>query len=192
MGKIYTKNVWVDEVLASTPAEYKLSDETESFLEENVRIELTTALTTSGTPVTAIRMNNIEEGIDALDTLVDEMNQETVYLQVVTDEVEVADGVMYFTVPPELDGKEIISADACVYVASSDGSSTFTIYNITQAHEILSTAITLGEGDYNTFSSGSGVINTSNDELSVGDRIRIDVDSVGADLEGLDIVLVVK
>lgn len=66
MAKIYTKNTWANEVLAG--------DEKYTIEEGGVQthadavIALKTEVVTAGTPVNAEKMNNIEEGIDGLDT----------------------------------------------------------------------------------------------------------------------------
>ncbi len=70
MAKIYTKTTWVDEVLAGAER-YDILNSSGSTLYEDAQINLSTAVATAGTPVTAAAMNNIEDGIDALDTLVD-------------------------------------------------------------------------------------------------------------------------
>src|SRR5690349_15892481 len=62
----YTKNVWVDEVLTEDPR-YNILDEADEPINENVKIELETPVVTPGTPLTADKMNNIEEGIEAND-----------------------------------------------------------------------------------------------------------------------------
>lgn len=66
MNKLYTKNTWVDEELAG-PELLDIKDSADEPIYEDVKIELATTRTQEGTPVTAEYMNNIEEGIDALD-----------------------------------------------------------------------------------------------------------------------------
>ena len=74
MTKLFTKNspVWVDETLASDPT-YNIKDSTDAIINEDVKIELSTEVSVAGTPLTAARMNNIENGIDTLDTKVSGM-----------------------------------------------------------------------------------------------------------------------
>lgn len=66
MAKIYTKGTWVDEVLAGDE-KYTIKEAGVSTHADAV-IALKTEVVTPGTAVNASRMNNIEEGIDALDT----------------------------------------------------------------------------------------------------------------------------
>jgi hypothetical protein len=73
MAKIYTKGVWVDEVLAGD-ARYDIKEDDGTPINETVQIALATAVVQAGTSVDADMMNNIEEGIDGLDDLVSAMN----------------------------------------------------------------------------------------------------------------------
>ena len=66
MAKTYTKNTWTDEVLADDER-YNILEDDGTPISEDVQIALATAVATAGSPVNAARMNNIEEGIDALD-----------------------------------------------------------------------------------------------------------------------------
>ena len=89
MAKIYTKNTWVDESLTED-ARYKITpddgtpvaggvstlsqaitalNELLAALENGAQINLLTPVAQAGTALTAARMNNIEDGIDAIDTL---------------------------------------------------------------------------------------------------------------------------
>lgn len=73
MTKTYTKNTWTDEVLAGG-ARYDVLTDGGTPINEDVQINLTTPVTTAGTPVTSALMNNIENGIDTLDTAIDVMS----------------------------------------------------------------------------------------------------------------------
>lgn len=70
MTKIYTKNTWVDEVL-SGDERYNILADDDTPIESTVQIELDTAVAQAGTPVDASKMNNLEDGVDQLDTLLD-------------------------------------------------------------------------------------------------------------------------
>lgn len=69
MAKQYTKNVWVDEVLADTE-KYQVKNDAGAIVYNTAEIALATSVVTAGSDVNAARMNNIENGIDAIDTLV--------------------------------------------------------------------------------------------------------------------------
>lgn len=68
MTKIYTKNTWTDEILASLE-KYIIRDDAGNVVYNQAQIELATAVVAAGTALSAARMNNIENGIDGLDTL---------------------------------------------------------------------------------------------------------------------------
>jgi hypothetical protein len=70
MTKIYSKNVWVDEILAGDEL-YDILDDEDNPIHEDVQIQLTTDVAQAGSAVDADKMNNIEDGLDAIDTLVD-------------------------------------------------------------------------------------------------------------------------
>lgn len=69
MAKIYAKNTWTDEILAGAERYDTLADDG-TPIESNIQINLATSVAQAGTAVDATKMNNIENGIDALDTLV--------------------------------------------------------------------------------------------------------------------------
>jgi hypothetical protein len=73
MTKIYTKNTWVDEVLATTPTKYQVKNDAGTEVYAGAEISLATAVSVAGSPVNATRMNNIDDGLDALDTKVSDM-----------------------------------------------------------------------------------------------------------------------
>lgn len=68
MAKNYTKNTWTDEVLAAAER-YEIADNTGTPIESNVQINLTTSVAVAGTEVDAAKMNNLENGVDGIDTL---------------------------------------------------------------------------------------------------------------------------
>ncbi|HOJ01282.1 MAG TPA: hypothetical protein PLL88_06640 [Anaerolineaceae bacterium] len=70
MGKKYTKNTWTDEELVDDPL-YNILQSDDTPINEEVKIELSTEVIAAGSPVNASRMNNIENGIDALDDALD-------------------------------------------------------------------------------------------------------------------------
>ncbi len=100
------------------------------------------------------------------------------------------DGKAYWTVPAELNGWNINTVAAHVYVVSSSGLPTFQIHNLTDAQDILNTRITIdvGEKDSST-AAAAAVINTSYDDLATGDEIRFDVDVAGTGTIGAEIRL---
>lgn len=79
MAKLYSKNTWTDEVLANA-AKYLVKDDNGDTVYNQALIELATEVITAGSPVNALRMNNIENGIDALDDEIVTLNNGIVTL----------------------------------------------------------------------------------------------------------------
>jgi len=101
------------------------------------------------------------------------------------------DGKAYFTVPPQLNGRNLVEAYAVVYTPSTSGTPTIQIHNATDAVDMLSTAVTIDINKYNSLTATTpAVINTSYDDVISGDRLRIDCDVAGTSVTGLDIFLV--
>lgn len=193
MQKQYTKTVWTDEVPAETPVKYRIT-EGASIIHEEAVIEPATDIT-PGTPITAANLNNMEEGIDALDTLMVSASRETIYLKILGDDVALAagDGKMIFTVPASLNGMEITSVHVAVYTPSSSGLVVVQLYNLSTAAYILSTAATIPQGQYSSYASGSpAVVNPALKVLVTGHRIRVDVSGAGSGTRGLDVIILAE
>ena len=74
MAKVYTKgSTVVDEVLSGAER-YDIKDNGGTPIESNVQINLATSVSVAGTAINAARLNNIETGIDTLDTKVADAN----------------------------------------------------------------------------------------------------------------------
>lgn len=69
MTKIYTKATWTDEALAGAER-YDIKEDAGTAFKSNMQIALATSVAVAGTEVNAAKMNNIEIGLDALDTKV--------------------------------------------------------------------------------------------------------------------------
>lgn len=69
-NKIYTKNTWTDEVLTGAEA-YQLKNDSGVVVYSQAQIALSTSVVTPGSAVNASRMNNLENGVNGLDNLVD-------------------------------------------------------------------------------------------------------------------------
>ena len=89
-------------------------------------------------------------------------------------ELAVEDGVGYIEIPAECNGMNLISARARVGTAGTTNASTFDIYNVTDSHSMLSSAISIASGA----TSGTGTVDTDHDDVATGDIIRIDCDSI--------------
>lgn len=100
------------------------------------------------------------------------------------------DGKAYWTVPAQMSGWDLVDADASVTTASSSGTPTVQVYNLTQTADMLSTAITIDANEYTSYTADvPPVIDTSNDDVVTGDILRIDVDVAGTGAKGLTVIL---
>jgi hypothetical protein len=102
------------------------------------------------------------------------------------DDLETGDGKAYVRVPAKCSGFDLVAVAAAVTTASSSGTPTIQIYNVTQAADMLSTRITIdaNETDSSTAASAAA-IDTGNDDVATGDLLRIDVDTAGTGTKGL-------
>lgn len=147
--------------------------------------------TTSET-VTAAMMNaHVRDNLAYLKVYAD---SKTVYLKCVYDyELLVADGTnpkIYFTVPSEINGMNLISAHASVVTASSSGTPTVQVKNITDNQQMLSTSITIDANEKTSYTAAAQpVVNASYDDVVTGDLIGILLTVAGTGTKGLDVIL---
>lgn len=109
------------------------------------------------------------------------------------DLVEVGDGAMFYVVPPELDGLNVVEVQAAVPGAvSTTGNIVIQLVRLRSgaAADVLSTAVTIEEGARSSYTAASqSVVNTTNDDMATGDFLRVDVDSPGDAASGLQLVV---
>lgn len=97
-------------------------------------------------------------------------------------------GKSHFTIPIELNGKNLVSVGAHVYTVSSSGTPTFQIHNLTDGNDMLSTAITIDASEKDSKTAATPpVINASYDDIATGDEIRFDCDVAGTGTKGMEI-----
>ena len=103
------------------------------------------------------------------------------------------DGRSYYTVPASLNGFNLTSAHAAVYVASTSGLVTVQIHNLDNAGgatDMLTTLTTIDANEYSSYTAATPhVVDAAKDNVATGNRLRIDVDGVGTGTKGLDIIL---
>ena len=75
MTKLFTKNTpaWQDEILAAAER-YNITEDGGAAFKATMQIVLSTAVVQAGTAVDAARMNNIENGLDTVDTRASALN----------------------------------------------------------------------------------------------------------------------
>lgn len=116
----------------------------------------------------------------------------TVILKVVEDGTALpaaGDGKMYFTIPVELNGMNLVSVGAHVYTASDGGTAVnVTLYNATDSAEMLSVAITIDNTEKDSKDATTApTIDTTHDDVATGDEIRVDLNQIGANAKGLEV-----
>ena len=95
------------------------------------------------------------------------------------------DGKAYFVWPYEGTWELISSATlakpgASELTASTSGTLTVQVYNVTDSVDMFTTSITIDENETDSSTAATGpAVDTSNDEVTVGDRLRVDIDVAG-------------
>jgi hypothetical protein len=92
-----------------------------------------------------------------------------------TTDVTVADGLGYFTIPSFMDGMNLTRAQAFVGTAGTTNATTFQLYNVTKAQDMLSVNISIASA---ANVGTPGTIDTGADNVSTDDIIRVDCDAV--------------
>lgn len=116
----------------------------------------------------------------------------TLFIKVFGDNLVVSsgDGKFIFACSDDMDGMNLVDADAFITTVSSSGIVTVQIRNITQAADMLSTRITIDVGEFTSYSAATApAIDTGNDDVAMADRIAIDVDVAGTGAKGLGVIL---
>jgi hypothetical protein len=104
--------------------------------------------------------------------------------------VATGDGKIIFCISSELNGYNLVDADAYVTTVSSSGTPTVQIRNVTDSQDMLSTVITVDANEYTSYTAATApVINASYDDVATGDIIAIDVDVAGTGTKGLGVIL---
>jgi hypothetical protein len=119
--------------------------------------------------------------------------RKTLQIKLVDDAtvVTTGDGKFQFCVSSDINGLNLIDADAFISTVSSSGLVTVQIRNVTQAVDMLSTRITIDESETTSYTAVTQpVIDTNNDGVITGDLIAVDVDTAGTGAQGLGIILI--
>ena len=120
----------------------------------------------------------------------------TVIIKVLPDSIPtyVGNGISAFTIPLALNGL-VLSATAGdlgahVYTAGVTGTTDIMLHNLTQAVDMLTTAITIDSGETDSSTAATApVVDGSNNTVATADVIRFDIDAVssGTSANGLEI-----
>ena len=104
---------------------------------------------------------------------------------------EVGNGAAYVTIPARMNGMDIVAVEAEFTGDVATGSvTTIMLHNATSAADILSTALTVDASERSSATAvTAAVINTSEDDLTTGDLIRLDIDGIGSTTAGTGLVV---
>jgi hypothetical protein len=88
------------------------------------------------------------------------------------------DGKAYIRVPDECNGYNLVGVRASRVAGT--GTPLIQIHNVTQAADMLTTRVSIDSGETDSSTAvTAAVIDTANDDVATGDRLRIDVDDAG-------------
>lgn len=104
--------------------------------------------------------------------------------------VSTGDGKLIRGVPDWLDGYQLVAVHAYVTTASSSGAVTVMVRNVTQAADMLSTAITIDSGDLDSEDAAvAAAIDAGAAQVTAADQIAVDIDGAGTGAKGLGVDL---
>lgn len=139
--------------------------------------------------VTTDKIANSQVTLAKLDNTARETNIQLVVVDFATA-LTTGNGKFYFYVPATLNGFNIVAVHAEVITAPAGSVATFMLHNVTSGADILSTAITIDAGETGSDSAATAaVINTSEDDLTTHDIIRVDIDGVGSGTAGSGLII---
>lgn len=103
--------------------------------------------------------------------------------------ISTGDGKIYFAVPSELSGMNLVTVGAHLYTAGS-GLTQVQIANVTSAVDMLTSKIEIDTGEKDSKDATSAaVINTGADGVAEGEEIRVDIDAAASAAAGLEVRL---
>ena len=104
--------------------------------------------------------------------------------------VTTGDGKLVLCIPLELNGMNLVQAEAYCSTVSSSGTPTVQIRNVTDSADMLSTRITIDATEYTSYTATArSVVDGTHDDVATGDLIAIDVDVSGTGTKGLGVIL---
>lgn len=98
-----------------------------------------------------------------------------------SEDVATGDGAgdVFFRIPSTMNGMDLVAVAAMVDGAGTTGTTDIQIHNVTQAADMLTTKITIDSAETDSSTAATAaVIDTANDDVATGDKLRIDVDAV--------------
>ena len=97
-------------------------------------------------------------------------------------DIEEGNGKFYLHIPAGLNGMDLVEVHSRIITAGNGSTIDVQIHNLTDTSDMLSTSLTIDDGETGSESAGTAaVINASEDDVVTNDIIRIDVDGNGGD-----------
>lgn len=118
--------------------------------------------------------------------------RKSIIVQVVdgATDLTTGDGKAYLTIPEQLNGMNLSAVHARVITAPVGATVSIQIHNVTDAADMLSTALTIDATETGSDSAATpAVINTSADDVVTNDLLRIDIDQVGSSTAGAGLIV---
>lgn len=104
--------------------------------------------------------------------------------------VQAADGQAYFLIDKTLGGGILADVHAQVLTVGGSGNTEIQIHNLTQAVDLLSTKVAIEGSELGShLATVPPVVDSSNNQVSAYDILRVDVDVVGTSPEPLGLIL---
>ena len=99
------------------------------------------------------------------------------------------DEKLVFNVPEIVDGANLTGVHAFLSGAvSTSGAVSVMLHNLTDGSDMLSTPATVDQGEWDSHTAAAAaVVDTNEDDVVKGDRIRVDVDGAGTNVKGLNL-----
>tara|TARA_R110002020_G_scaffold29212_1_gene92236 strand:+ start:281 stop:868 length:588 start_codon:yes stop_codon:yes gene_type:complete len=137
--------------------------------------------------------NATETTRSILPTNVTPFVERTLIIKCVADNIgpSVGNGITHVTIPSPLNSRKLQNAEAHVYTVGTGGSiTTVQLHNLTDAVDMLSTAITIDLNEKDSSTAATPHVVGANNTVTTGDVIRIDVDAVATNTLGLEVRMV--
>jgi len=213
MTNTYTPTVWEDEVPASTPVKYSITDDTNGVLAASAEIAPVTTIT-PGTPLNATNLNKIENGVKTAQddaniaiaaaaaaqvdadkgVLAYDWRDSSYTLYMNGNEVLTTTHKVLFRIPNLVEyanGCEIIGVAACCNDPSSSGAITLTLKK--NGVSILTTNITIDAGETDTLTAAAqAMIDAAKKNFVIGDKLLAECTAAGVGVTHCQIEIILR
>lgn len=103
------------------------------------------------------------------------------------------DGKFFFPIPEELDNTYFTALHVAFSTASTSGTPTIQIRNVTDSVDVLTTKITVDANEFTSYTAATQpVISFANSQLAKGDIIAIDCDVAGTGAKGGTLIATIQ